>query len=303
MSLPAGIYAPVPTIFDADDEFDPRRFHEAMARWVASPLTGFVILGSNGEAPFVNEAESDRVIAAARAVIPAGRPLIAGTGRESTKATIEATTRAAALGADVAIVRTPGFFKLQMSSDVFVRHYTAVADASPIPVLLYNFTAVTGVNIGADAVGGLAAHPRIIGIKESGGDAAQIADFVAAGAGGDGTAGGTGFQVLAGSSTSFYASLCVGASGGILALSCVLPDACVRLFDLVQRGAHDDARTLQRRLVPLARLLGNKYGVPGLKAALKLVGIEAGDPRAPLLPLDATGRSALEHALHTFGSH
>jgi 4-hydroxy-2-oxoglutarate aldolase len=179
-----------------------------------------------------------------------------------------------------------------MTSDVFVRHYTAVADASPVPVVLYNFTAVTGVNIGADAVGRLAQHPNVVGVKESGGDVAQIAEFVAAG--------GSAFRVFAGSSTSFYASLCVGAAGGILALGCVLPDACVALFEHVRHGAHGDARALQARLVPLARLLGNPYGVAGLKAALALVGCDVGEPRPPLAGLDAAGRAALERALQTF---
>lgn len=294
MSLPAGIYAPVPTPFTSPDTFDERRFHVALTRWVASPLTGFVILGSNGEAVYVDDEESDRVIGVARQAIPAGRPLIAGTGRESTRATIAATRRAAALGADAVIVRTPGFFKMQMSSDAFVAHYTAVAEASPVPVLLYNFTALTGVTLGADAVGRLAQHPNIVGIKESGGDPAQIADYVAAG--------GSGFRVFAGTSTSLYAALCVGAGGGILALSCVLPEACVELFTRVQQGRHDEALALQRQLVPMARLLGNRYGVPGLKAALQMVGYDIGDPRPPLLPLDPAGRQAIESALRTFGA-
>lgn len=293
MVLPTGVYAPVPTPFDAHDTFDPSRFRVALARWVASPLTGLVVLGSNGEAPFVDEEESDRVIAVAREAIPLGRPMIVGTGRESTRAAVAASRRAAALGADAVIVRTPGFFKSQMTSEVFVRHYTAIADASPAPVLLYNFTAVTGVNIGADAVGRLAQHPNIVGIKESGGDVAQIAELVAVG-------GSTAFRVFAGSSTSFYASLCVGAAGGVLALGCVLPDACTALFEFVRQGAHHDARALQARLVPLARLLGNRYGVAGLKAALAIVGCDVGDPRPPLAPLDASSRAAIERALQTF---
>lgn len=289
VSLPAGVYAPVPTPFTTGDTFDPVRFRGALERWVASPLAGFVVLGSNGEAPYLDESESDGVIAAARAAIPAGRPLVVGTGRESTRATIAATRRAAALGADAVIVRTPGFFKLQMSTEAFVTHYTAVADASPVPVLLYNFTALTGVNISADAVRTLAAHPNVAGIKESGGDAAQIADFAAAG--------GPDFTVFAGSATSFYASLCVGAGGGILALSCVVPEMCVELFNLVTRGAHAEARALQRRLVPLSRLLGNRLGVPGLKAALQCVGSDVGEPRPPLRPLAGEERAALEAAV------
>src|SRR5229473_3592107 len=174
----AGVFAPVPTPFDERDEVDTARLARAFARWIKTPLTGFVVLGSTGEAPFLDEMESDRVIAAARAVVPRGRPLIAGTGRESTRATIAASRRAAAMGVDAVIVRTPGFFKTQMTSDLFVRHYTAVADASPVPVLLYNFTAVTGVTLTPDAVGRLAMHPNIIGMKESGGDAARMAALV-----------------------------------------------------------------------------------------------------------------------------
>lgn len=286
------MYAPVPTPFDDKNTFDAARFQRALGRWTASPLTGFVVLGSNGEAPLVGEDESDRVIGVAREAIPSGRPLIAGTGRESTAAAVSASVRAARLGADAVIVRTPGFFKSQMTSEVFVRHYTAVADASPVPVLLYNFTAVTGVNIAPDAVARLAAHPNVVGIKESGGDVAQIAEFV--------TSTGGAFRVFAGSATSFYPSLCVGACGGILALACVLPDACTQLFTLATAGQHAEARTLQRRLVPLARLLGTRYGVAGLKAALGVIGCDVGAPRLPLLPLDAAGVRALQEALAAF---
>jgi 4-hydroxy-2-oxoglutarate aldolase len=106
--------------------------------------------------------------------------------------------------------------------------------------------------------------------------------------------------VLAGSASTFYAALGAGVSGGILALSCVLPDACVRLFDLMAQKRHDEARALQRQLAPLARLLGSVYGVAGLKAALPLVGIDAGIPRPPLVPVPDAGLDALRQALATF---
>jgi 4-hydroxy-2-oxoglutarate aldolase len=290
--LPDGVYAPIPTPFDDRGEVDVERLRPALARWLRSPLTGFVVLGSNGEAAFLDEDESDRVVAAAREIIPRGRPMIVGTGRESTRATVAATRRAAAFGADAVLVRTPGFFKSRMTPDVFVRHYSAVADVSPVPVLLYNFTAVTGVNLSADAVARLAMHPNIAGVKESGGDVAQIAEYVAAG--------GPMFRVFAGSSTSFYASLCVGACGGILALGCVVPEACTTLLALSRAGAHAEALALQRRLVPLARLLGQRYGVAGLKAALAMIGCAVGDPRLPLVPVDAAGLVALQEALARF---
>jgi 4-hydroxy-2-oxoglutarate aldolase len=284
-----GVFAPVPTPFDDADRLDVARFKEAFSRWVKGPLTGFVVLGSNGEAALMDDEESDRAIEIAREAVPRGRVLIAGTGRESTRATIAATKRAAALGADAVLVRTPGFFKSQMTNDVFVRHYTAVADASPIPVLLYNFTAVTGVNLQPAAVSRLATHPNIAGMKESGGDVAQIADLV------NGTP--ATFSVLAGSSSTFYPSLVVGASGGILALANVVPEACVRLLELFRQNRHDEARGLQRQLVPISRLLGNVHGVPGLKAALKLIGCDVGRPRPPLVPLPEPGVAALKEAL------
>lgn len=285
----AGVFAPVPTPFDETGAVDLGRLTAAFRGWIATRLAGFVVLGSNGEAVLLSEEESDRVVAAARDAVPRGRPLVVGTGRESTAAAIRASRRAAELGADAVLVRTPGFFKAQMTGDAFVRHYTAVADASPVPVLLYNFTAVTGVNLLPAAAARLAPHPNIIGMKESGGDIAQIADLVAATPGD--------FAVLAGTTATFYAALCVGCTGGILAPACVVPEACVELFQLVRAGRHDEARRLQERLAPLARLVGPTYGVPGLKAALRLAGCDAGVPRPPLAPVPEAGVAALRETL------
>lgn len=287
-----GVLAPVPTPFDEQDRVDLVRLRAAFARWVASPLLGFVVLGSNGEAALMDEDESDRVIGAARDVVPAGRPFIVGTGRESTRATVRATTRAAALGADAVLVRTPGFFKSQMTNDAFVRHYTAVADSSPVPVLLYNFTAVTGVNLLPATASILAAHPNIVGMKESASDVAQIADLVAQTP--------SSFSVMAGSSATFYAALCLGVAGGILALAGVVPHPCVRLFELTREGCHEEARALQRQLVPLGRLLSQAFGVAGLKAAMKITGCDVGPPRPPLAPVPDAGLALLREALAEF---
>jgi dihydrodipicolinate synthase/N-acetylneuraminate lyase len=284
-----GVLAPVPTPFDDQDQVDTRKLKAAFARWVKGPLTGFVVLGSNGEAALMDEDESDRVIALTREAVPSGRTFLVGTGRESTQGTIQATKRAAALGADAVLVRTPGFFKSQMTNDAFVRHYTAVADASPVPVLLYNFTAVTGVNLLPAAVSRIATHPNVIGLKESGGDLAQITDLV--------TGTPKDFRVLSGSGSTFYPSLCAGVDGGILALANVIPDACVRLYELFKEGKHDEARDLQRQILPLAKLLGSVYGVAGLKAALKLAGCDVGVPRPPLAPVPESGVAALKEAL------
>lgn len=288
MSL-QGVFAPLPTPFDADGGLDLARFRAALPHWVASPLTGFVVLGTNGESGLLTDAESNDVIAAARQVVPPDRPLGAGTGRESTVHTIAATRAAGDLGADFVLVRTPSFFKGQMNGAAFERYYTAVAEASPVPVLLYNFTAATGVNLQPEVVARLAEHPNIVGIKESGSDIAQIADLVALTP--------ATFPVLAGSATTFHAALCAGVSGGVLALAGLVPDACVRLFELVRAGRLEEGRTLQRMLLPLARLISSGWGVAGLKAALALSGIDAGYPRAPLAPAPDAAIAALRDAL------
>jgi len=272
----AGVFAPVPTPFDERDRVDTGKLTAALAQWLPRPIAGFVVLGSNGEAVFLDEVEADRVVVAARDAIPADRPLIVGTGRESTPAAMHAARRAAELGASAVLVRTPSFFKAQMTTDVLVRHYCEVADASPIPVLLYNVTMFTGVNMQPDAVERLARHPNIVGLKESGGDIGQIAEYVARTP--------DDFTVLAGSATTLYHALCAGCDGAVLALAMLCPDECVRMCQLIATGRHDDALRLQRHLLPIANSVGSLYGVAGLKAALDLKGYEGGFPRPPLRP-------------------
>jgi 4-hydroxy-2-oxoglutarate aldolase len=288
----AGVLAPIPTPFDEHDRVDTARLKTALQKWMATSLDGVVVLGSNGEAALMDDFESDQAIVAARDVVPSSRRFIVGTGRESTQAAIRASKRAAEHGADAVLVRTPGFFKTQMTNDAFVRHYTAVADASPVPVLLYNFTAVTGVNLLPAAVARIATHPNVVGMKESGGDIGQIADLV--------TSTPATFGVIAGSAGTFYPALNVGAVGGILALANVLPDACTKLFRLTKAGRHEEAIAVQRRLMPMAKLLGQQYGVPGLKAALSLIGYDVGMPRPPLAPLSEAAVAALRDALAQF---
>jgi 4-hydroxy-2-oxoglutarate aldolase len=260
---------------------------------MTTSLDGLVVLGSNGEAAQLEDDEADRIIDVVREGVPSGRPLLAGTGRESTRATIAATRRAAAAGVDAVLVRTPAFFTPQMTTDVFVRHYSEVADASPAPVLLYNVTMFTGVNLLPEAVERLAGHPNIIGIKESGSDVAQIAEYV----------GRTpdDFTVLAGSATTFVHALAAGCDGAILALASLVPDACVELRRLVDDGRLAEARALQRRLLPLARSVGGTYGVPGLKAALHLMGYAAGVPRPPLRPAPSSTIDIIRGQLDALG--
>ena len=285
----AGVYTPLATSFAADGSLDERGLTANVERYLRSPLTGLVVLGSNGEAPQLDDAEADRAIAVVRAAIPKGRPLLAGTGRESTIATIAATKRAADLGADAVLVRTPAFYKGQMTTDAFVRHYTQVADQSPVPVLLYNVTIYTGVNLLPEAIAALSAHPNIVGIKETNSDMVQFGDYLSRAQ--------DGFTVLAGSGATYYSALALGAHGAILAVGGVAPDLCMNIFTAVSDGRFAEARAMQRLLAPLARLVGTVHGVPGLKAALDLLGFVGGAPRPPLQPVGPAAVAAIREQL------
>ena len=272
-----GVFAPIPTPFADDGELDLAAWQGNIDRWMGTGLHGLVVLGSNGEAPLVDDDEADRLIAAARERIPTDRLLIAGTGRQSTRSAISASRRAVDAGADAVLVRTPSYFKGQMTTSAFIRHYTAVADASPAPVLLYNFAALTGVTLPVEAAAALSMHENIVGLKESGPDMSYVGDLVGQAP--------DGFSVLVGSAPTFFSSLVLGAHGGVMALACVAPAACLQIYELVRAGCYDKARELQRQVTPLAKLVTSIHGIPGLKAALSLIGYVGGRPRLPLEPV------------------
>jgi 4-hydroxy-2-oxoglutarate aldolase len=182
-----------------------------------------------------------------------------------------------------------------MTADVFVRHYMEVADASPVPVLLYNVSMFTGVNLPPEAVERLAAHPNIVGLKESGSDIGLIAEYVSRTPGD--------FIVLGGSATTFFQALCAGCDGGILAIAALVPDMCVSMLTLVAQNRIDEARALQQRLMPLARSIGSQHGVPGLKAALDVMGYHGGAPRPPLRPVPDHVAKEIAAQLATLGDH
>jgi 4-hydroxy-2-oxoglutarate aldolase len=289
----SGIFPPIPTPFTQDDELDTRALRDNTRRWMATRLAGIVTLGTNGESAYVDDDEAEKVVAIVREEVPREKLLIAGTGRDSTRATIAATRRAAAAGADAVLVKAPAFFKSQMTAAAFIRHYRALADESPVPVLLYNFPGGFGVDIPGSAIEQLASHPNIIGVKQSGGDLGKIADDLAMS-----RSLGKPFYVMCGAAPILHAAIVAGAAGGILAVASVVPDLCVELFELARAGRHDEARELQRRVTPIAKSVTTGFGVPGLKAALDLVGYAGGAPRSPLAsaPPDviATLRSQLQ---------
>jgi 4-hydroxy-2-oxoglutarate aldolase len=288
-----GIMPPIPTPFDAAGEVDHGALVENLERWNQYDLRGYVVLGSNGEGVFLDETEKAHVWETARRAIPADKLLIAGTGAESTRMTIASTRRAADAGADAALVVTPHYFGPKMTADSLVQHYTRVADASPIPILIYNVPKFTNVNMNAAAVARAAEHPNIVGIKDTSGNITQLADTV--------RMVGSGFQVLAGSAGFLLAGLAVGAVGGILALANIAPQSGLEITRLFEAGSWEEAADLQRRMIPVNNAVTARFGIAGLKAALDMLGYYGGPVRSPLLGLTDDERLILREILQEGG--
>ncbi len=280
-----GILPPIPTPFDAEGRILPEQFRANLSRWLAAGLHGVVVLGSNGEYPFLNETEKCQVWETAREAIPTDKLFVAGTGGESTTATIHLTRRAAELGADAALVVTPHYYRSQMARPALVQHFRSIADASPVPIILYNVPANTNVDMDAATVLQLAEHENIAGLKDSSGNVVKLGEIIRSAP--------SRFAVLAGSGSFLFPALVLGAKGGVPALANVAPRECVALFEAVLRGDYESARQLQLRLIPLNNAVTARWSVPGLKAALDMLGYYGGPPRPPLLSLGEQDRAAL----------
>jgi len=240
-------------------------------------LGGYVVLGSNGELVLLNEQERLQVLETARAAIPSGKLMIAGTGCQSTVETVQLTKKAAAIGADAALVVTPSYYKGRMTKEALIKYFHTVADTASIPVIIYNIPACTGIDLSAETVTAIAEHENIIGIKDSGGNVVKMGE-VRRLAGPD-------FQVLAGSASFLLPALSVGAVGGILALANIAPVECLAIRQHFLDNEWEQARELQVRMIPVNTAVTRGWGVPAVKAAMDMLGMYGGPPRAPLLPL------------------
>ncbi|KUO62530.1 MAG: dihydrodipicolinate synthase family protein [Gracilibacter sp. BRH_c7a] len=283
-----GIYAPIPAPFKNDElAFD--KLAENMDFWLSSKLAGIVVLGSNGEFVVLSPEEKRKLISAVCKLSDGKKPVVAGTGCESTKETIELTKYAAEAGAKAALILSPNYYKRAMTDALNKSFYLDVADASPIPLILYNMPGNSTINLSSKLVSELAEHPNIMGVKDSGGNIVQIAEII------NNTP--KDFAVFAGSASFLYPSLALGATGGTLALANVLPNECAEMQELVLAGKHDEAKNLQLKLLDINNAVTARWGVPGLKAALEMQGLYGGEPRKPLLPLGQSERKQLADIL------
>jgi len=279
-----GILPPIVTPFQSDGALDLAGFEANLEAWAGEDLEGYVVLGSNGEAASLEEDEKLALVRAARARA-GSRTVLAGTGLDSTRATIALTRRVADLGVDGVLVLTPHFYKPQMTLDALRRHFAAVADASPVPVYLYSMTLFTGIPFPPALAVEMSSHPRVAGMKESSSDLGLLGRILSSAP--------RSFQVACGSAPVLYPSLCLGAVAGILAVANCAPGLAAAVYRAFEAGDHARARRLQEALTPLATAVTATYGIAGLKAAVDAAGLRGGHVRAPLLPLPAAARGEI----------
>jgi 4-hydroxy-2-oxoglutarate aldolase len=249
------------------------RLRDNLSRYETTDLTGYLVLGSTGEAVLLDEDERRVVLEAARSAIPPGKPMIAGVSAEATRAAEEQIRVAAGCSADAVLVSTPHYFRAQMTHEILVAHFSRIADRSPIPLLLYNVPKFTGFILPPSTVAALSRHGNIAGIKESSGELdylSRIRDQVP-----------EEFLIVCGAAGVLLEAIAGGAQAAILAAASAVPEP----FAAIARAAETDepaARSLHRQVMEARSVGGSAYGVPGIKAAMDLRGLYGGAPRRPL---------------------
>lgn len=283
-----GIFPPITTPFiDGKVAYD--KLASNIERWNRTGLKGFVVLGSNGEYVYLSEKEKRRVVDTVVQSAAKEMRVIAGTGCESTAETLRLTEDCARLGAHAALVVTPHYYGDRMKEAALLKHFSALADHSPIPILLYNVPKFTHINIPADFVARLSEHPNIVGLKDSSANVIQLGEILNRVAGD--------FSVMVGTAGVLFSGLTLGCAGGVCALANVAPQECVQIFDRVKAGDLEAARELQLKMIPVNQAVTAVYGVPGLKAAMDMLGYFGGNPRQPLLPPSGQERTEIETIL------
>jgi 4-hydroxy-2-oxoglutarate aldolase len=272
-----GIIPALATPFETDASVALGRMRENITAYNRTGLSGYLAFGSTGESVLLDRAEFEQVLSVVREAAAPGKILIAGTGVDSTAETISRTEAAAKLGYDYALVCPPCYFKPMINSRVLIEHYTRVADASRIPVLLYSVPQFTGVAIEVDVAARMSEHPNVAGMKDSSGNVDRIGAILAAVP--------ERFQLVTGASTTIYASMTMGAAGAILALANYLPELCVTLYNAIVARDAKAALELQRRLIPPTTRIVGAMGIAGVKYAMDRRGYYGGPVREPLLPL------------------
>ena len=288
-----GVLLPITTPFDAAGNVDLGGLRANIAKWNATGISGYVLLGSTGERVHLDEREYLEVIETARAGIeprPDGLTFIAGAGQQSTRGTINEIKRVSeAVTVDAFLVITPHFYRPSIAQQALITHYQSIADASPVPVILYSIPALTGIKIEPETAARLSEHENIVGIKDSSADLDGLRETIKLVR--------KDFAVLTGNGTVLNQALSDGACGGILAVGCVAPALCIEIYRAVTSGESERASSLQTKLTPLAQAVTTRFGIGGLKAALEMKGYVGGAVRAPLVQPSNEARDEIRRCL------
>lgn len=285
-----GAIPPMITPFKENGDLDYEKHISNVEKWNDYDLAGYLVLGSNGETAYLNEEEKLKLIDLTVKHKKEGKLIMVGTGMESTRETIALTNKAADLGADCALIITPNFYAGKMNDEVLINYYEEVADKAKIPILIYNVTKFTNVNISPKAVRVLAKHSNIIGMKDSAGSIPQLVQFKDAIKGEE-------FNLLVGTASAWYPALTLGIEGSIMALVNCCPGECIDVQKEFNKGNIEKAREIYERVFPINAAVTGEFGIPGLKYACDLLGFNGGLVRKPLLEIKEEEKSKLREIL------
>ena len=288
-----GVIPPMITPFLENGDVDFEGFASNVRKWNEDKLTGYLVNGSNSEAAYLTESEKLELVRLTVENAAPGRIIIAGTGLESTRETIRFTNECAKAGAQAALILTPSYYGADMTSAALIRFFTDVADNSDIPVMIYNVTKYTHVNIKADAIEVLSRHPNIVGMKDSNGDVPQLATFL--------RVADPSFQVMTGTFGAWYPALGLGITAIVSAMANCCPNEITEVQELFDAGRTADALALWQRMFPVNAAVTGGYSVPGLKVATDAMGYTGGCVRAPMLQASEATKEAVLKILKKAG--
>jgi 4-hydroxy-2-oxoglutarate aldolase len=292
----AGLFVPIVTPFDpVSGDIAPISFRQNIRKWLEEPIDGYVLFGSNGEGALLSEDEKVRLVAFAHELIPPGIPVVVGISAESTRGAIGEIKQLAHEGAEFALVSVPSYFGSTLSPGALADHYKAIADESPIPVIVYHIPKNTHVVIEPGLMAEIVRHPNIVGLKDSSGDIKRFAEYS--------NNCEKRCRLFIGNGALLYTALELGAAGAIIGIGQFAPRMCAQIFEAFRAGDRTRAGQLQERLVPVHKEIVGAHGPIGTKAALDLVGYVGGPPRAPLKPLTEKEYKRLAQVMQDAGLH
>ena len=273
-----GVIPPMISPFKANGDLDTDAFVFNMKKWNEDRLAGYLVIGSNSETVYLSEEEKLELLKLTVEHAKKDRLVMVGSSQESARESIKLTNKCAKLGAHCALILTPFYYGASMDSKAMIRFFTEVADNSDIPILIYNVSKFTHVNIGADAVAELSRHKNIVGMKDSNGDVPQLATFL--------RVADPSFQVMTGTYGAWYPALAMGTTGIISAMANCCPNEIAETQELYETGKHKESFDLYQRMFPVNAAVTGGFGIAGLKYACDYLGYKGGHVRNPLADLN-----------------